>query len=98
MRRHAPLWAAVVLFLIPQASVQKPFTLEQVLSPPFPSDLTAAKKSNRIAWILDQEGRRNIWAAEGTEFAARHITKYSQEDGQELSVLSFSPDGNPVVY
>jgi hypothetical protein len=51
MRRHAPLWAAALLFLIPQANAQKPFTLEQVLSAPFPSALTAAKKSNRRARI-----------------------------------------------
>jgi len=92
------LWAAALLFLIPQANAQKPFTLEQVLSAPFPSDLTAAKKSNRIAWILDQEGRRNIWVAEGPGFAARQITKYSEDDGQELSSLSFSADGNAIVY
>src|SRR5437667_7017794 len=98
MKRHAPLWAAALLFLIPQANAQKPFTLEQVLSAPFPSDLTAAKKSNRIAWILDQEGRRNIWGAEGPGFAARQITKYSEDDGQELSGLSFSADGNAIVY
>ncbi len=98
MRRHAPLWAAAVLLLIPQANAQKPFTLEQVLSAPFPSDLTAAKKSNRIAWILDQEGRRNVWVAEGPGFAARQITKYSEDDGQELSGLSFSADGNAIVY
>jgi dipeptidyl aminopeptidase/acylaminoacyl peptidase len=98
MRRHAPLWAAALLFLIPQANAQKPFTLEQVLSAPFPSALTAAKKSNRIAWILDQEGRRNVWVAEGPGFAARQITKYSEDDGQDLSGLSFSADGNAIVY
>ena len=80
------------------ASAQKPFSLEQVLSAPFPSDLTAAKKSNRIAWIFDQEGKRNIWAAEAPEFTARQITKYSEDDGQELFHLDFSLDGNTLVY
>jgi dipeptidyl aminopeptidase/acylaminoacyl peptidase len=80
------------------ASAQKPFSLEQVLSAPFPSDLTAAKKSNRVAWIFDQQGKRNIWVAEAPGFAARQITKYDEDDGQELSDLAFSPDGNTIIY
>ncbi len=80
------------------ASAQKPFTLEQILSAPFPSDLTAAKNSNRVAWIFDQQGRRNIWVAEAPGFAARQLTKYNEDDGQELSELSFSSDGNSLIY
>ncbi len=95
MKRHALLCAVGLLILMPRANAQKPFTLEQVMSAPF---LTAAKNSNRVAWVLDQEGRRNIWAAEGPGFTARQITKSSEDDGQELSNLSFSADSNTIVY
>src|SRR5712691_9946400 len=98
MKRHARLFAVGLLVLVPRANAQKPFTLEQVMSAPFPSNLTAAKKSNRIAWTLDQEGRRNIWVAEGPAFTARQITKYTEDDGQGLSDLSFSADSNTIVY
>jgi dipeptidyl aminopeptidase/acylaminoacyl peptidase len=98
MKRHARLFAVGLLVLVPRANAQKPFTLEQVMSAPFPSNLTAAKKSNRIAWTLDQEGRRNIWVAEGPAFTASQITKYNEDDGQELSDLSFSADSNTIVY
>src|SRR6266481_4239979 len=98
MKRLAMLLAVAVLFLMPQANAQKPFTLEQVMSAPFPSSLTASKTNNRIAWVLNQEGRRNIWVAEGPGFAARQITKYSEDDGQELSDLSFSSDSSTIVY
>jgi dipeptidyl aminopeptidase/acylaminoacyl peptidase len=98
MKCLALLCSACLLILAPRASAQKPFTLEQVLSAPFPSELSAAKKGNRIAWALDQEGRRNIWVAEGPGFAARQLTKYTQDDGQELSGLKFSADGNMIVY
>jgi dipeptidyl aminopeptidase/acylaminoacyl peptidase len=80
------------------ANAQKPFTLEQVLSAPFPSDLTAAKSSNRAAWVFDQQGRRNVWVAEGPGFAARQLTKYNEDDGQELSEVRFSSDAKAVVY
>ena len=98
MRGHTLLCAVVLLIVIPRANAQKPFSLEQVMSAPFPSNLIAAKKSNRIAWALDQEGRRNIWVAEGPAFTARQLTKYSDDDGQELSDLSFSADSNALVY
>jgi dipeptidyl aminopeptidase/acylaminoacyl peptidase len=80
------------------ASAQAPFTLEEVLRAPFPENLTAAKTGNRLTWTFDQEGRRNIWVAEGPEFAARQLTKYNEDDGQELAELSFSADGNTVLY
>jgi dipeptidyl aminopeptidase/acylaminoacyl peptidase len=98
MKRHALLCAAVLLMVIPGANAQKPFTPEQVMSAPFPTNLTAAKQNNRVAWTLNQEGRRNIWVAEGPGFTARQITRYNQDDGQELSGLSFSADSNAIVY
>ncbi len=98
MTRHALLCTVGLLILTPRANAQKPITLEQVMSAPFPSNLTAAKKSNRIAWTLNQEGRRNIWVAEGPAFTARQLTKYESDDGQELSDLSFSADCNTIVF
>jgi dipeptidyl aminopeptidase/acylaminoacyl peptidase len=89
-----------VLLLAVSGFAQTPgtFTLEQILSAPFPADLTAAKKTNRIAWTLNQQGKRNIWVAEGPEFAARQLTAYNTDDGQELGDLSLSDDGNIVLY
>ncbi len=98
MKRSALVVVLLAFVFSGSASAQKPFSLEQLLAVPFPSDLTAAKKSNRFVWIFDQEGRRNIWAAEAPGFAARQMTKYDEDDGQELSDLAFSPDGNTIVY
>lgn len=81
-----------------QAEAAKPFTLEQVLSAPFASDLVAARKTNRVAWTLDDNGKRNIWVAEAPKFEARRLTSYLQDDGQEVGQVSFSEDGNTVVY
>jgi dipeptidyl aminopeptidase/acylaminoacyl peptidase len=77
---------------------QQSFTLEQVLSAPFPSDLTAAKDLPRIAWVLDEQGKRNIYVAEAPDFKARRLTAYLDQDGQELSGLQFSADGGSIVY
>ena len=74
------------------------FTLEQVLSSPFPSDIAAARRGERVAWAFDSEGRRNVWVAEGPQFQARQLTHFDRDDGQELGDLSFSADGNWVVF
>jgi len=81
-----------------QVQAQESFTLEQIMSAPFPSDLTASKTDNRIAWALDEQGKRNVWVAEGPDFKARRLTSYLEDDGQEISSLSFSADGGTLVY
>ena len=89
---------AVLFVEIDGISAPQPFTLKQVLSAPFPSELTAAKNLPRIAWVLDEQGKRNIYVAEAPDFKARRLTAYREEDGQELSELQFSDDGGSIVY
>jgi len=57
--------------------------------------LTAAKSSPRVAWVLDEQGKRNIFVAEAPDFKARRLTSYFEEDGQELSSLQFLPTPTP---
>jgi len=84
--------------LCARVQAQQNFTLEQVMSAPFPSDLTASKTGSRIAWALNEQGKRNVWVAEGPDFKARRLTSYVEDDGQEISSISFSADGNTLVY
>jgi len=74
------------------------FTLRQVLSSPFPSDLVAAPTGERIAWLFNAEGKRNVWVAEGPEFKARQLTQYNEDTGQEITGLEFTHDGKGLVY
>jgi dipeptidyl aminopeptidase/acylaminoacyl peptidase len=79
---------------------QSPFTLEQVLSSPFPSELVAASHGNRVAWVFNAKGVRNIWVADGPDFVqtARMVTHYSADDGQPIASLRLTPDGKTAVY
>jgi dipeptidyl aminopeptidase/acylaminoacyl peptidase len=72
--------------------------MADVLSAPFPTQLAAAAKAERIAWAFNDMGRRNIWVAEGPAFSARQLTRYDRDDGQELTGVSLSPGGEWVVY
>jgi dipeptidyl aminopeptidase/acylaminoacyl peptidase len=74
------------------------FTLAQVRSYPYPTELTTAATGSRIAWAFNEQGRRNVYVAEGPGFAARQLTHYDTDDGQELSSLALSRDGQWVVY
>ena len=74
------------------------FTLEQVMSSPFPSELIVSKRGDRVAWAFDAEGKRNIWIAEAPAFAARQLTRYDADEGGELTDLIFSPSGNAIAY
>src|SRR2546425_911731 len=83
------------------AAAQAPapsFTVEQILGFPSPENLIASPVGSTIAWTFNERGVRNIYAADGPEFAARRVTSYSQDDGQELTQLSFSHDGKTIVY
>jgi hypothetical protein len=74
------------------------FSLEQVRSYPYPAELTASSTGARLAWTLNEQGRRNIYVAEGAEFAPRRLTSYQSDDGQELTSVALSADGRFVVY
>lgn len=78
------------------------FTLPQVMSAPFNSDLIAAPTGKRLAWISNAEGRRNIWIADwkegGTDPVSRQLTPYKEDDGQEIQDPAWSPDGQSIVY
>lgn len=76
----------------------KSFTLEQVLSFPFPSGMTVSATGSRIAWTINFNGQRNIYVAEGPAFTPRRLTPYLKDEGQELSSVQLSPDGKWCVY
>jgi dipeptidyl aminopeptidase/acylaminoacyl peptidase len=77
------------------------FTIEQALSAPFTSELRAAPAKGRLAWVANIDGRRNIWIAEpasGSGYTSHQITRYTEDDGQELSAPQFTPDAEWIVY
>jgi dipeptidyl aminopeptidase/acylaminoacyl peptidase len=74
------------------------FTLEQILSSPFPTNLVAADHSGRIAWVFAAKGSRNVWIADAPNFDARQLTHYTGDDGMPIASLKLTPDGRTVVY
>ena len=74
------------------------FTLQQAMSFAFPDNLVAAAHGERVAWVFNIKGVRNIWIADGPQFVARQITHYSEDDGRPIASLRITPDGQTLVY
>lgn len=92
--------AALASAAVQQPTAQAPsaFSLDDILSHPFPDNLIAAPTGNVVAWTFNERGQRNIYVASAPDFAARRVTAYLRDDGQELTSLSFSSDGKTLVY
>jgi dipeptidyl aminopeptidase/acylaminoacyl peptidase len=90
--------AALVSILLPICCFAEAFTIEQVLSAPFPLGLTTATHAPRVAWIFDNKGERNIWVADAPDFVPRQVTHYKGDDGQQIASVKLAPDGKTVVY
>ncbi|MBS0433142.1 MAG: S9 family peptidase [Proteobacteria bacterium] len=105
MHRRVRLIAIALSLAVPlwctardQAPAVAGFTLEQVLDYPFPQGLTAAEKGDRIAWVVNLRGVRNVWWAQAPDFKPRQLTHFADDDGQELTSLAFSPSGDALAF
>ena len=92
------IWVLLASMLAGAAVAQETFSLEQIMSSPFPSELTAAPAGGSVAWVLNARGARNIWVAEPPDYRGRQLTSYTEDDGQEITELAWSPDGLAVVF
>lgn len=90
------------LLIVPTICAAQPaaadFTLEQVLSSPFPTNLGTAEHAGSIAWVFNAKGVRNVWVADAPDFEARQVTHYATDDGMPIAALKLTPDGKTAVY
>lgn len=97
-RSSAVALAVVLALAAPGLASAQSFTLEAVRDYPFPTDLVAAPTGARIAWVFNETGVRNVYVADAPDWKARKLTAYTEDDGQEITQLGFSPDGARVIY
>jgi dipeptidyl aminopeptidase/acylaminoacyl peptidase len=80
------------------ASARSEFSMEQMLHYPFATQLAAAERGDAVAWVCNLDGVRNIWVARGPAFTPLKVTQFNEDDGQEITQLTFSPDGTRLVF
>ncbi len=68
------------------------YTIDDILSMPYCTDLISSKKGQKVAWVSTIRGIREIYVAEYPSFKPKNIFRSQGDDGQILSNLMFSPD------
>jgi dipeptidyl aminopeptidase/acylaminoacyl peptidase len=75
------------------------FSLADVLSAPFPSELRVAPNGEHAAWVCNDDGCRNILVAPTIAVGpARALTTYVGDDGITIGQLAWTAGGDAVVY
>jgi dipeptidyl aminopeptidase/acylaminoacyl peptidase len=91
-----PLLLAVSLRVEAQS-----FTLEEILSSPFPADLVAAPNPGKVgafAWTQNDRGLRSLWVAQAPDYRGRAIFRDDKDEGQELTQPRFGPGATHIVF
>ena len=95
--RTCTTWGFVLLGAAGALCAQQPFSLQQVLSAPYASELTAAPVGDRFAWVENAEGHHNLWLG-GPHAPAHQLTIFDQDDGLDLYSLAWSPDASSIAF
>jgi dipeptidyl aminopeptidase/acylaminoacyl peptidase len=75
-----------------------PFTIEQVLSAPFPSGLVASADGGKLAWVGNARGVRSVWVAEPPAYEGRALAVATEDDGEEVTDLVWTSDAKALVF
>ncbi|TCO75507.1 S9 family peptidase [Chromatocurvus halotolerans] len=101
LSRSLPFSAGVILACLswlPVSSAMASVGFEAVLSFPHATDLVASPVGDRISWVSQQEGARNVWVADGPDWEGRPLTHYEGDTGDAITDLRFTPDGESVMF
>ena len=74
------------------------FTVEQIMSSPFPTQLTSARSADIVAWVFNNKGADNVWIASAPDYVGRQVTRYAGDDGQRIASLKITPEGRTILY
>ena len=73
-------------------------TMAQFMSAGYPVEMVAATKADRVAWISNDKGLRNVFTASAPGFQPIRVTSFMKDDGVDTTQLSISDDGTIVSF
>jgi dipeptidyl aminopeptidase/acylaminoacyl peptidase len=95
VHRLAIVLLACMLF---GATAPEKFSMQDVLSYPFPDTLVSSADGKAIAYAINQRGDRSIWFAGAPAYTPRELVAKQQDDGRSISSVQLSRDGSRLVY
>ena len=63
-----------------------------------PLSLTTAGKVDRVAWKTYEKGMRNVYTAAAPSWKPVNLTKFTADDGRDISDISISDDGAIITF
>ncbi|MBC5816559.1 MAG: S9 family peptidase [Candidatus Eremiobacteraeota bacterium] len=94
--KFARLFCLLLILALAGAAQASAFTMDEVLSAPYVSELTASPDGRALVWAQHVRAARNLWVNVGGK--TTQLTNYTQDDGQELYNPQFLADNSAVVY
>jgi dipeptidyl aminopeptidase/acylaminoacyl peptidase len=89
---------AIMAWAVPAHGDKASYDIRDLLDVPYPTELVSAPRAERIAWISNEAGARNVWTASAPDFVPQRLTNGTADDGQGLSQLQLSADGAVAVW
>src|SRR5690348_15381099 len=74
------------------------FTIADVMSAPFASSPLASHDGKSVAWLLNEQGKRNIWIASAPDWKGHKLTAFDEDDGQEIDDVAWAPDDAFLLF
>src|SRR4051812_23942423 len=81
----------------PKAAPHVP-TMTQFMSAGYPVEIVAATKADRVAWIANDKGLRNVFTAAAPGFQPVRVTSFMNDNGVDTTQLAISDDGAIVSF
>jgi len=95
---HKQFFLVLHLTLFSLCSAKDDFTIKEIISAPFPTSLTVSSNGDKVAWVYNESGVRNIWVASGSKLEGSPITKNTKDTGEAISSLIFTPNGDRLIF
>ena len=92
-----------VLLLLPVflilSGCKNEITITDLLNNPFPSEMVVSKKGDKLAFVIYNQGERNIYLAQGEDFGqVKKLTNYIGDQGVEINSLQFLASGEQLIF
>jgi dipeptidyl-peptidase 4 len=92
------VFLVLVLAVALPLAAQKPPTMAQFIGPGYPEELVSAKKADRLAWVVLDAGKRNVYTAATPDFRPVRLTSFLEDNGVDTSDPAISDDGSVVIF